>query len=63
MCDFLSVMKWLYMNWYGLIFIVVNEYGKTLLEPELRPEFIGKMKTRQKEKFYRPAKKNPKEYK
>jgi hypothetical protein len=30
--------------------IVVNEYGKTLLEPELRPEFIEKMKTRQKEK-------------
>ncbi len=30
--------------------IVVNEYGKLLLEPELRPEFIEKMKTRQKEK-------------
>ena len=30
--------------------IVVNEYGNSLLEPELRPEFIEKMKTRQKEK-------------
>ncbi|NJD78367.1 MAG: DUF2683 domain-containing protein [Candidatus Methanoperedens sp.] len=30
--------------------IVVNEYGKSLLEPELRPEFIEKIKTRQKEK-------------
>ena len=29
---------------------VVNEYGRSLLEPELRPEFIEKMKTRQKEK-------------
>jgi len=30
--------------------IVVSEYGKSLLEPELRPEFIEKIKTRQKEK-------------
>ncbi|MDP3103312.1 MAG: DUF2683 family protein [Candidatus Methanoperedens sp.] len=30
--------------------IVVNEYGKSLLEPELRPEFIKKIKARQKEK-------------
>ena len=30
--------------------IVVNEYGKSLLEPELRPEFIEKIKARQKEK-------------
>ena len=29
---------------------VVNEYGKSLLEPELRPEFIEKIKSRQKEK-------------
>jgi len=29
---------------------VVNEYGKSLLEPELRPEFIEKIKERQKEK-------------
>ena len=29
---------------------VVSEYGKSLLEPELRPEFIEKIKTRQKEK-------------
>ncbi|NIA04233.1 MAG: DUF2683 domain-containing protein [Nitrospiraceae bacterium] len=28
---------------------VVIEYGKTLLEPQLRPEFIEKMKQRQKE--------------
>ena len=30
--------------------IVVNEYGKSILEPELRPEFIKKLKKRQKEK-------------
>jgi hypothetical protein len=30
--------------------IVVSEYGKSLLEPELRPEFIEKIKARQKEK-------------
>ena len=29
---------------------VVSEYGKSLLEPELRPEFIEKIKARQKEK-------------
>jgi hypothetical protein len=29
---------------------VVNEYGRSLLEPELRPEFIEKIKERQKEK-------------
>ncbi len=29
---------------------VVSEYGKSLLEPELRPEFIKKIKARQKEK-------------
>ncbi len=29
---------------------VVNEYGKSLLEPELRPEFIEKIEARQKEK-------------
>ena len=29
---------------------VVSEYGKLLLEPELRPEFIEKIKARQKEK-------------
>ena len=28
---------------------VVIEYGKDFLEPELRPEFIQKMKERQKE--------------
>jgi len=33
--------------------IVVNEYGKSLLEPELRPEFIEKIKTRQKKKQLR----------
>lgn len=30
--------------------IVVNEYGKSLLEPELRPEFVEKINARQKEK-------------
>jgi len=30
--------------------IVINEYGKSHLEPELRPEFIEKIKERQKEK-------------
>ncbi|MEM2131408.1 MAG: DUF2683 family protein [Candidatus Woesearchaeota archaeon] len=29
--------------------IVVREYGKELLEPELRPEYIEKLKTIQKE--------------
>ena len=29
---------------------VVSEYGISLLEPELRPEFIEKIKSRQKEK-------------
>ena len=29
---------------------VVTEYGRSLLEPELRPEFIEKIKERQKEK-------------
>lgn len=29
---------------------VVSEYGKSLLEPELRPEFIEKIKARQKER-------------
>lgn len=29
---------------------VVNEYGRSLLEPELRPEFIEKIKARQKER-------------
>ena len=29
---------------------VVLDYGNDLLEPELRPEFIEKMKVRQKEK-------------
>jgi hypothetical protein len=29
---------------------VVSEYGISLLEPELRPEFIEKIKARQKEK-------------
>ena len=29
---------------------VVSEYGKSLLEPEFRPEFIEKIKSRQKEK-------------
>ena len=32
---------------------VVSEYGKSLLEPELRPEFIEKIKARQKEKTVR----------
>ncbi|MDP2845002.1 MAG: DUF2683 family protein [Candidatus Methanoperedens sp.] len=30
--------------------IVVIEYGKSLLEPGLRPEFIEKIKARKKEK-------------
>lgn len=30
--------------------IVVSEYGKSLLEPELRPEFIKKIRARKKEK-------------
>jgi hypothetical protein len=29
---------------------VVSEYGKSLLGPELRPEFIEKIKAREKEK-------------
>lgn len=29
---------------------VINEYSKSLLEPELRPEFIEKIKDRQKER-------------
>jgi hypothetical protein len=29
---------------------VVNEYSRSLLEPELRPEFIEKIKARQKER-------------
>lgn len=41
---------------YGLkdkseaINVLITEYEKQLLEPELRPEFIEKMKARQKEK-------------
>ena len=34
---------------------VVNEYGKSLLEPELRPEFIEKITKRQKEKTVKVA--------
>ncbi len=34
---------------------VVNEYGRSLLEPELRPEFIEKIKERQKEKTVKVA--------
>ena len=34
---------------------VVNEYGRSLLEPELRPEFIEKIKKRQKEKTVKVA--------
>lgn len=34
---------------------VVSEYGKSLLEPELRPEFIEKIKARQKEKTVKIA--------
>ena len=30
--------------------VIINEYEKELLEPELRPEFIEKMEARQKEK-------------
>ncbi|MFA4934477.1 MAG: hypothetical protein WC568_01450 [Candidatus Methanoperedens sp.] len=33
-----------------VINIVVSEYGKSLLEPELIPEFIKKIKARKKEK-------------
>ena len=29
---------------------VVSEYGKSLIEPELRPEFIEKIQEKQKEK-------------
>ena len=29
---------------------IIDEYEKVLLEPELRPEYIEKMETRQKEK-------------
>ncbi len=35
---------------------VVNEYGRSLLEPELRPEFIEKIKKRQKEKTVKSQK-------
>jgi hypothetical protein len=35
--------------------IVVNEYGKSLLEPELRPEFIKKIKARKKERTIKIA--------
>ena len=31
------------------ISIIINEYEKDSLEPELRPEFIEKMESRQKE--------------
>ena len=34
---------------------VVSEYGVSLLEPELRPEFIEKIKARQKEKTVKVA--------
>jgi len=34
---------------------VVNEYGRSLLEPELRPEFIEKINKRQKEKTVKVA--------
>ena len=34
----------------GAIEKVVLEFGEDLLEPQLRPEFIQKMKERQKEK-------------
>ncbi len=34
---------------------VVSEYGKSFLEPELRPEFIEKTKARQKEKTVKIA--------
>jgi hypothetical protein len=34
---------------------VVNEYGRSLLEPELRPEFIENIKKRQKEKTVKVA--------
>jgi hypothetical protein len=34
---------------------VVNEYGRSLLEPELRPEFIEKIKKIQKEKTVKVA--------
>ncbi len=30
--------------------VIINEYEKELLEPELRPEFIERMEARQKEK-------------
>jgi len=29
--------------------LVIQEYGKDILEPQLRPEFIERMKNRQKE--------------
>ena len=29
---------------------IINEYEKEILEPELKPEYIEKMKKRQKEK-------------
>ena len=31
------------------ISLIINEYEKELLEPELRPEYVEKMKKRQKE--------------
>ncbi len=34
---------------------VVSEYGRSLLEPELRPEFIEKINKRQQEKTVRIA--------
>ena len=34
---------------------VVNEYSRSLLEPELRPEFIEKITKRQKEKTVKVA--------
>jgi len=40
---------------YGLrnkseaISVVISEYEKELLEPELRPEYVEKLKTREKE--------------
>jgi hypothetical protein len=34
----------------AVVINIVSEYGKTLLEPELRPEFIKKIKAKKKEK-------------
>jgi hypothetical protein len=45
--------KYGFKNKSEAIGFIINEYGKNQLEPELRPEFIEKMKEREKEETVR----------